>query len=183
MLICVIFLDPCLVKRTKLFRQPSGSDEGAGAITLQGSQTGSGRDAIRSPAACRRTAIRGRPFLTEHAEHNRFCYYKGGLAGRRNPPIFSSVKPASLAQPYTHRKATKVGGLRFPRTHLRAGALIRATSGRQAHNTRLLSFTFSASRYTSAPISLNLALICAMPSSMVPLILRPTLAGSFKVAA
>src|SRR3978361_1659995 len=29
---------PCLVKRTKLFRQPSGSDEGTGAITLRGSQ-------------------------------------------------------------------------------------------------------------------------------------------------
>jgi hypothetical protein len=28
MLVFVIFVDPCLVKRTKLFRQPSGSDEG-----------------------------------------------------------------------------------------------------------------------------------------------------------
>src|SRR5579872_3818546 len=27
MLVFVIFVDPCLVKRTKLFRQPSGSDE------------------------------------------------------------------------------------------------------------------------------------------------------------
>src|SRR6185437_3651727 len=51
------------------------------------------------------------------------------------------------------------------------------------HSTRLLSFTFSASRYTLEPISLNLALMLAMPSSMVPEIDRPTLAGSFKVAA
>jgi hypothetical protein len=35
-------------------------------------------------------------------------------------------------------------------------------------STRLLSFTFSASRYTCPPISLNLALICAMPSSITP---------------
>src|SRR4051812_28341780 len=27
-----------------------------------------------------RTAIRGRPFLTEHADNNRSRYYKGGLA-------------------------------------------------------------------------------------------------------
>src|SRR6266850_3502895 len=51
------------------------------------------------------------------------------------------------------------------------------------HNTRLLSFTFSASRYTLLPISLNLALIAAMPSSMVPDTDIPTLAGSFSVAA
>src|SRR5450631_3633990 len=44
---------PCLVKRTKLFRQPSGSDEGAGAITLRGSQKRLRADSIRSPAACR----------------------------------------------------------------------------------------------------------------------------------
>jgi len=43
---------------------------------------------------------------------------------------------------------------------------------REPHNTLLLSFTLSASRYTLAPISLNLALICAMPCSL-----------SFKVAA
>ena len=39
----------------------------------------------------------------------------------------------------------------------------------------LLSFSFSASRYTALPISLNLALIWAMPSSMVPLMVMPTL--------
>jgi hypothetical protein len=51
------------------------------------------------------------------------------------------------------------------------------------HNTRLLSFTFSASKYTLDPISLNLALIVAMPSSMVPDTDIPTPAGSFSVAA
>ena len=55
--------------------------------------------------------------------------------------------------------------------------------GKRPHNTRLLSFTFSASRYTLLPISLNLALIAAMPSSMVPDTDIPTLAGSFSVAA
>src|SRR5260370_42504287 len=45
---------PCLVKRTKLFRQPSGSDEGAGAITLRGSHKLLRMGSIRSPAACRR---------------------------------------------------------------------------------------------------------------------------------
>src|SRR5690348_16708065 len=38
--------------------------------------------------------------------------------------------------------------------------------GTPPHNTRLLSFTLSASRYTSPPISLNLALIWAMPFSI-----------------
>src|SRR4029450_10167271 len=46
-----------------------------------------------------------------------------------------------------------------------------------------LSFTFSASRYTLEPISLNFWLIAAMPSSMVPDTHIPTLAGSFSVAA
>src|ERR1700733_4558031 len=44
---------PCLVKRTKLFRQPSGSDEGADAITLRGSYKLLWVGSIRSPAACR----------------------------------------------------------------------------------------------------------------------------------
>ncbi|MGY3533662.1 hypothetical protein ACVISU_006430 [Bradyrhizobium sp. USDA 4452] len=56
------------------------------------------------------------------------------------------------------------------------------TSG-ESHNTRLLSFTLSASRYRFSPISLNLALIVAMPSSMVPEIDAPTPVGSLSVAA
>jgi hypothetical protein len=31
-------------------------------------------------------AVRGRAFLSEHADDKRFCYYKGGLA-KRNPPF------------------------------------------------------------------------------------------------
>jgi hypothetical protein len=67
------------VKRTKLFRQPSGSDEGAGAITLRGSQKRlrAGYDPIASGLP--RIAVRGRPFLSEQADDNRFPYYKGGL--------------------------------------------------------------------------------------------------------
>ena len=36
----------------------------------------------------------------------------------------------------------------------------------QFHNTLLLSFTASASTYTSPPICLNFSLICAMPCSL-----------------
>src|SRR5688572_19703523 len=56
-------------------------------ITLHGSHKLLRADTIRSPAALPRTAIRGRAFLSEHADDNRFCYYKGGLAPQaRNPP-------------------------------------------------------------------------------------------------
>jgi hypothetical protein len=57
----------------------TGSDEGADAITLQGSQKRlrAGYDPIASGLL--RIAVRSRPFLTEHADDNRFCYYKGGL--------------------------------------------------------------------------------------------------------
>jgi hypothetical protein len=53
----------------------------------------------------------------------------------------------------------------------------------RSYNTRLLSFTFSASRYTLLPISLNFCDIFAIPSSMTPDIAIPTAAGSFSVAA
>src|ERR1700682_2650062 len=58
---------PCLVKRTKLLRHPSGSDEGADAITLRGQPKAAqgGCDPIAS--AVLRNARRSRPFLTEHA--------------------------------------------------------------------------------------------------------------------
>src|SRR5215203_5821845 len=79
-IVCVIFVDP-----TKLFRQPSGSDEGAGAIMLRGSHKLLRADSIRSPAALPRIAVRGRAFLSEQAHDNRIRYYKGGLA-KRNPP-------------------------------------------------------------------------------------------------
>jgi hypothetical protein len=68
------------VKRTKLFRQPSGSDEGAGDdhATGQPKTAQGGLDPIASGLP--RIAIRGRPFLSEQADDNRFPYYKGGLA-------------------------------------------------------------------------------------------------------
>ena len=56
---------PCLVKRTKLFRQPSGSDEGADAITLRGSHKLLRVGSIRSPAACR-----GLPSAAGHSFRN-----------------------------------------------------------------------------------------------------------------
>src|SRR5262249_16880853 len=72
-------LRPCLVKRTRLFRQPSGSDEGAGAITLRGSHKLLTIASIRSPAACRGLQACGRPFLSEQAHSNRFRCYKDGV--------------------------------------------------------------------------------------------------------
>src|SRR5215471_8074077 len=96
-LVSSIFVDPCLVKRTKLFRQPSGSDEGAGAITLRGSHKLLRVGTIRSPAACR-GCDRGRPFLSERPKNNRSRYYKGGLA-KRNPPLRSAIAVAWWVTP------------------------------------------------------------------------------------
>src|SRR5450631_828813 len=70
---------PCLVKRTKLFRQPSGSDEGAGAITLRGSQKRLRAEYDPIASGLPRIAVRGRPFLSEHPDNIRLRYYKGGL--------------------------------------------------------------------------------------------------------
>ena len=50
------------------------------AITLRGSHKLLRMGSIRSPAALPWTAIRGRAFLSEQADDNRFCYYKGGVA-------------------------------------------------------------------------------------------------------
>src|SRR5262245_17657619 len=69
---------PCLVKRTRLFRQPSGSDEGADDDHATQQHKLLRVDSIRSPAALPRTAIRGRAFLSERADDSRFPYYKGG---------------------------------------------------------------------------------------------------------
>src|SRR5262245_8986398 len=85
-LICVIFVDPALFANL-VFRQPSGSDEGAGVIMLLCSQKWLRMGPIRSPAALPRTAIRGRAFLSEHPINSRFGLNKDGLipakAGRR----------------------------------------------------------------------------------------------------
>src|SRR4051794_30278241 len=74
----VIFVDPCLVKRTKLFRQPSGSDEGTDDDHATGQLYLLRVGSIRSPAALPRTAIRGRAFLSEQPDDIRLRYYKGG---------------------------------------------------------------------------------------------------------
>jgi hypothetical protein len=51
-------------------------------IRLRGSHKLLRADTIRSPAALPRIAVRGRAFLSEHADDIRFRYYKGGLAKR-----------------------------------------------------------------------------------------------------
>src|SRR5262249_5622195 len=76
-LICVIFVDPALFANL-VFRQPSGSDEGAGVIMLLCSQKWLRMGPIRSPAALPRTAIRGRAFLSEHPINSRFGLNKDG---------------------------------------------------------------------------------------------------------
>jgi hypothetical protein len=70
-----------------LFRQPSGSDEGAGAITLRSSQKAAqdGLDPIASGLP--QMVVRGRPFLSEYPDSIRSRYYKGGLSEKRNPPL------------------------------------------------------------------------------------------------
>src|SRR3954470_11341472 len=61
-----------------VFRQPSGSDEGADAILLRESQVRLRVGSIRSPAALPRMAVRGRAFLSEQPNDNGFGYDKGG---------------------------------------------------------------------------------------------------------
>src|SRR5689334_9852616 len=78
----VIFVDPCLVKRTRLFGQPSGSDEGADDDQATGQpQTAQGaNDPIASRSAA--DAVRGRAFLSEHTDGIRIPCYKGAIARR-----------------------------------------------------------------------------------------------------
>jgi hypothetical protein len=47
-------------------------------ITLRGSHKLLWMGSIRSPAACHGVQVRGRPFLSEHADNNRWRYYKDG---------------------------------------------------------------------------------------------------------
>jgi hypothetical protein len=68
-------------------------------ITLRGSPKLLRVGSIRSPAALPRMAVRGRAFLSEHAEDILFRYYKGGLA-QRNPP-FRCKHAASYAFGYS----------------------------------------------------------------------------------
>jgi hypothetical protein len=64
------------VKRTKVFWQPSGSDEGAGAIMLRGSQKRLRAETTRPPAAPPPMAIGGGAFLSKQVNDNRVRYYK-----------------------------------------------------------------------------------------------------------
>ena len=63
-----------------MFRQPSGSDEGADddPATGQPKAAQGANDPIASGLP--RIAIPGRPFLSERRKDNWFRYYKGGLA-------------------------------------------------------------------------------------------------------
>src|SRR5262249_39567665 len=69
-----------------MFQQPSGSDEGADAITLLRSQKWLRMGSIRSSAALPRIAVRGRAFLSEHPNDNWSRYNKDGLSEAK--PIF-----------------------------------------------------------------------------------------------
>src|SRR5215469_12361541 len=65
-LVFVIFVDPCLVKRTKLFRQPSGPDEGADDdhATGQPQTAQGGLDPIASRSAADGSPRQSIPFGT-----------------------------------------------------------------------------------------------------------------------
>ena len=57
-------------------------------------------------------AVRGRAFLSEHADDNRICYYKGGLA-ERNPPLLAfgaircAIAPDELNPPQLDRRLAR----------------------------------------------------------------------------
>src|SRR5215471_16163680 len=112
-LICVIFVDPALFANL-VFRQPSGSDEGAGVIMLLCSQKWLRMGPIRSPAALPRTAIRGRAFLSEHPINSRFGLNKDGL---------SEAKPIIMRQ-----AGYSAGEFRFAQPTLRNIAQIFVSS-------------------------------------------------------
>ena len=98
-LIFAIFVDPCLVKRTRLFRHHPGPMKVLTTITLRSSQKQLRVGSIRSPAALLRMAVRSRAFLSEHADDNRSRCYKGGLSSaprsceRRASPRVSNIVP------------------------------------------------------------------------------------------
>src|SRR6266513_578207 len=98
MLVCVIFFDPCLVKRTKC----SGNHPGPMKVLARSryraakKRLRAGYDPIASGLS--RIAVRGRPFLSERTDHNRFLLLQGRISPtgprkarpddrfRRNPP-------------------------------------------------------------------------------------------------
>ena len=81
-IICVIFVDPCLVKRTSCSGNHPGPMKVLTTITLRGSHKLLRVGSIRSPAALPRMAVRGRAFLSERHHRIRIRCYKGGVSTR-----------------------------------------------------------------------------------------------------
>src|SRR5215475_14686631 len=85
MLVLSIFVDPCLVKRTKLFRQPSGSDEVLTRSCYGAATNCSGRirsDRQRPAVDC--TPRQAIPLGTLAAYP--IALLQGRISRRRNPP-------------------------------------------------------------------------------------------------
>jgi hypothetical protein len=89
MLVFVIFVDPCLVKRTKLFRQPSGSDEGTDDdhATGQPQTAQDGFDPIASGSAADGYPRQSIPFGTP--KQYLILLLQGWVEHLRNPSITS----------------------------------------------------------------------------------------------
>src|SRR5262249_40009525 len=121
-LICVIFVDPALFANL-VFRQPSGSDEGAGVIMLLCSQKWLRMGPIRSPAALPRTAIRGRAFLSEHPINSRFGLNKDGLSEAKPITLLSiPTMGSACAQPILRDGALATSAPAGPPSPRRSGA-------------------------------------------------------------
>src|SRR5262249_24755312 len=88
-LIFVIFVDPCLVKRTRLFRQPSGSDEGADDdhATEQPQTAQGGLDPIASGSAADGYPRQSIPFGTP--QRYSASLLQGWAKARSAVPTFS----------------------------------------------------------------------------------------------
>ena len=74
---------PRLVERTMCSGNHPGPMKELTTITLRGSQKLLRMGSIRSPAALPRMAVRGRAFLSEHADHNRSRYNKSMISRER----------------------------------------------------------------------------------------------------
>src|SRR5207248_2468083 len=112
MLVCVIFFDPCLVKRTKC----SGNHPGPMKVLARSryraakKRLRAGYDPIASGLS--RIAVRGRPFLSERTDHNRFLLLQGWIRRCRNPPRRNKVADYAAANPLRAsflRKQVQIG--------------------------------------------------------------------------
>jgi TIR domain len=124
--------------------------------------------------------LRRGPFLEEFGDKETY------MLVREIEPFGAAFSRGATGTTSVHQeKKTSIGKLAMRGlAGMPFGKPVLVAFGRLApHNTRLLSFTFSASRYTCPPISLNFCDICAMPSSITPDTDIPTEAGSFSVAA